>query len=473
MKPIIFGTEGWRAVLADDYTFDRVRVVARAAGKRFQRQPRKAPVAVGHDSRFLGDRFAAVVADELAELGIEARLCAGSLPTPAVGMYVVQNKLAGSVVLTASHNPAEYNGAKVKGPEGASIPEAEAKWIEAEANRILKEEPERAAPAREHPRYDMRETYVARLVSMVDSDLIRRARLTVVADMMHGAAGGYFDKALQKAGCAEIRAVRANPDPTFEWHHPEPIAENLGISAAMTADPAVHVGLATDGDGDRFGMMYQGEYIDIQRTIVLILYHLLKDRGYRGRVVRAINVTSMVDKLCARFDCAAVEKSVGFKNIAPEMVNSTDVVLGVEESGGFGIKGHIPDRDGTLAALMACETLAQEGKPLPAIMDDIFAIVGGRRYFGRIDLTITMEQHAEVARKLPSVRPESLVGQRVVEVNRLDGAKCLREDGTWLLMRLSGTEPLVRIYAEAMSEQETQALLSSGRDLILGMTGGT
>jgi phosphomannomutase len=471
MKPILFGTEGWRAVLADDYTFDRVRAAARAAGRWFQRQPRKAPVAVGHDTRVLGDRFAAAVADELAELGIEARLCTNALPTPAVGVYVVQNALAGSLVLTASHNPAEYNGLKVKGSHGASIPEAEAKWIEAEANRILEEEPEKTAPARQHQRYDMHEQYVNTLVSMVDADLITRAKLVVVADMMHGAGGGYFDRALQQAGCADVRAVRADPDPTFEWHHPEPIGENLGVSAAMTADPSVHVGLATDGDADRFGMMYRGEYIDVQRTIAFILYHLLKDRGYRGRVVRSINVTSMVDKLCAHFGCGVEEKSVGFKNIAPEMIDSTDVVLGVEESGGFGIKGHIPDRDGTLAALMVCEALAQQGKPLPEIMDDIFAIVGGRRYFGRIDLTMTVEQHAEVTGRLSTVRPERLAGQSVVDVNHLDGAKCIREDGTWLLLRLSGTEPLIRIYAEAMSEQDTQTLLSSGRDLIFDMTG--
>jgi len=472
MKPIRFGTEGWRAVLADDYTFTRVRAVARAAGRWFLRQPRKAPVAVGHDTRFMGDRFAAAVADELLELGVEARLCASSLPTPAVGTYVVQNTLSGSVVLTASHNPAEYNGVKVKGPEGASIAEAEAKWIEAEANRSLKEEPDDTAPAREHQRYDMHERYVSTLLSMVDTDLIKRAKLTVVADMMHGAAGGYFDKALRQAGCAEVRAVRADPDPTFEWHHPEPISENLAISAGMTADPSVHVGLATDGDGDRFGMMYRGEYIDVQRTIVFILYHLLKHRGYRGRVVRSINVTSMVDRLCAHFGCGVEEKSVGFKNIAPEMVKSTDVVLGVEESGGFGIKGHIPDRDGTLAALMACEALAPEGKSVPEILDDIFGLVGGRRYFGRIDLTITPEQHAEVAKNLPSIKPGGLAGQKVSSVNRLDGAKCMREDGTWLLLRLSGTEPLVRIYAEAMSEVEMQTLLSAGRDLVLSMTGG-
>jgi phosphomannomutase len=472
MKPITFGTEGWRAVIADDYTFDRVRAVGRAAGQWFKRRPKRGPVAVGHDTRFLGDMFAATVADELAGCGLEVRLCAGPLPTPAVGYFVVQNGLAGSVVLTASHNPAQYNGVKVKGPEAASIPEADAKWIEAEANRLLREEPNDPAPAKEHERFDVHDVYVNRLVSMVDSGLIQRAKLTVVADMMHGAGCGFFDQALRKAGCAEVRAVRSIPDPTFGWKRPEPIGENLEASARMTADPAVAVGLATDGDADRFGMMACGEYVDIQRTIVFILYHLLRDRGYRGRVVRSINVTSMVDKLCAEFGCQAVEKSVGFKNIAPEIVNSTDVVLGVEESGGFGIKGHIPDRDGTLAALMVCETLAQERRSVSEILDDIFKLIGGRRFFGRIDLNITAEQHAKVAQELPAVRPQSLLGREVAEVNRLDGAKCLREDGTWLLFRMSGTEPLVRIYAEAMSEQEMRGMLEEGRKLIAGMSGG-
>jgi len=472
MNPIRFGTEGWRAVLADDYTFGRVRAVARAAARWFRTQAQSATLAVGHDTRFMGYRFAAAVADELAGEGVKPRLCSGPLPTPAVGFYVVQQKLAGAVVLTASHNPAEYNGFKLKGPHASSLEEKDAKWIEVEANRILQQEPERSAPAREHMRFDVREDYINHLVALVDRDLIARAKLTVVADVMHGAGGRYFAEALRRAGCAEVREVRASPDPTFDGQRPEPIEENLALSTRMTADAAVDVGLATDGDADRLGMMARGEYLDIQRAIVFILYHLLKDRGYRGRVVRAINVTSMVDRLCEHFGCQAVERSVGFKHIAPEMVKSDDVVLGVEESGGFGIKGHIPDRDGTLAGLMVCETLAQERKPVHAILDGIFSLIGGRRHFGRVDLTITPEQFEQVARELPSVSPATLAGQKVVEINRLDGAKCLRQDGTWLLFRLSGTEPLVRVYAEGLSEGEVESLLSAGRDLVENMASG-
>ena len=472
MKPVRFGTEGWRAVLAEDYTFERVRAVARATGKWFRAQPLQAPVAVGHDTRFLGARFAAAVADELAEVGVTPHLCAGPLPTPAAVYYAVSHQLAGAVVLTASHNPAEWNGFKVKRAEGASVLEEEAKAIEVEANRLLAAAAGESAPQAVHQRFDVRDAYVDHLVSLVDREAIARAKLTVVADLMHGSGSGFFDEALRRAGCAEVRAVRATPDPTFEGKHPEPIGRNLEPSIPLTADPGVAIGLATDGDADRLGLMAHGEYIDIQRTIIFVLYHLLKNRKWRGRVVRAINVTSGVDRLCERYGCTVTETSVGFKNIAPEMVASDDIVLAVEESGGFGLRDHIPDRDGSLAALVACEALAYEGKPARDILADAFAAAGGEPVFDRVDLRFPPEKRDRVADGLPSLAPDAIAGQPVAEVNRLDGAKYIRRDGSWLLMRISGTEPLVRVYAEARSKEAVSQLLEAGRELVLGMTGG-
>ncbi|UCC67457.1 MAG: phosphoglucomutase/phosphomannomutase family protein [Armatimonadota bacterium] len=472
MAEIRFGTEGWRAVLADGYTFDNVRVVARAAARWFKQQPRQAPVAIGHDTRFLGDRFAAAAADELAHSGIEPHLCTAYLPTPAIGYYVVANNLAGALVLTASHNPAEWNGVKLKAPEGGPAEEADVKWVGDEANRILRNEPHPRAPARDHQRFDVREAYLERILSLVDRDAIARAKLTVVADIMHGAGGGYFDEALRRAGCAEVRTVRPDPDPTFDGKHPEPIGPNLEESVSLTADPDVSIGLATDGDGDRLGLMAHGEYIDIQRSIVFVLYHLLKNRGWRGRVMRSINVTSMVDRLCDHYRCSVTETSVGFKNMGPEMVKSDDVLLAVEESGGFGIKGHIPDRDGSLAALIACEALAYEAKPARDILSDIFALTGGRCYFDRLDLRLQPEQRDKLHEALPSLAPDALAGQPVETVNRLDGAKYIRKDGSWLLLRLSGTEPLVRVYVEARGEADVHKLLEAGRDLVLDMAKG-
>lgn len=318
----------------------------------------------------------------------------------------------------------------------------------------------------------MKQAYLDQLVSMVDRELIARARLTVVADMMHGAAGGYFDEALRRAGCAEVRAVRADPDPLFEGRNPEPIGPNLQASTAMTADPAVAAGLATDGDGDRLGLMAAGEYVDIQRTIVLVLYHLLHHRGWRGRVVRAINVTSMVDRLCQAFGCTVTETSVGFKNIAPEMVADPNVILGVEESGGFGIRGHIPDRDGSLAALMVCEAIAQEGRPVPEILDRIYGLVGGRLHFGRVDIRLDEDNSARLREAMPTLAANSLAGQSVADINRLDGAKLVLRGGSWLLVRISGTEPLARVYAEGRSQQEMEDLLRSGRELVARAAGG-
>jgi len=472
MRPIRFGTEGWRAVLAEDYTFDRVRAVARATGRWFKEQGAAAPVAIGHDTRFLGVHFAAAVADELAECGLETRLCTGPLPTPATSFYVVSNQLAGAVVLTASHNAAEWNGVKVKRPEGASVLEEEAKWIESEANRIAQDPPGRWAPRREHPCFAVRDSYVDHLLSQVDSKAIARAKLTVVADLMHGAGAGFFDEALRRAGCAAVRAVRANPDPTFDGRHPEPVGPNLVSSTALTADPAVSIGLATDGDGDRLGMMAHGQYVDVQRAIVFVLYHLLKNRQWRGTVVRAVDVTSMVDRVCEHYGAKVVETSIGFKNLAREMIGASDIILAVEESGGFGIQGHIPDRDGSLAALVACETLAYEGKPVREILADIFALVGGERVYDRLDLRLTAEQRERIAEQLSGLNPDAIAGQMVVDVNRLDGAKYIRKDGTWMMLRLSGTEPLARVYAEGSSDEDVRALLEAGRGLVVGMVGG-
>ncbi len=472
MRPIHFGTEGWRAVLGEQYTFHNVRAVARAAARWFQRLPQQGPVAVGHDTRFMGDRFASAVADELAAAGVEPALSTGPLPTPAICYYVAEHGLSGAIVLTASHNPAEYNGFKVKTHHGASLGAEDAAWIGEEANRLVASALGEPAPAVAHKRFDVREEYLERVLSLVDRGAISQAKLRVVADCMHGSGGNYFDEALRRVGCAEVKALRTSPDPTFEWQHPEPIGPNLEASIPLTAEPDVDIGLATDGDADRFGMMAHGEYIDIQRTIAFVLYHLLKNREWRGRVVRAINVTSMVDRLCEHYGCEVTEASVGFKNIAPEMIASDEVILGVEESGGFGIRGHIPDRDGTLAALVACEALAAEGKPVREVLDDLFELVGGRLFFDRVDLRLTHDQRDRVQEALPSLEPAELAGQPLVSVNRLDGVKMIRADGSWLLTRLSGTEPLVRIYTEARSEADVKSLLEAGQRLMVEASGG-
>jgi phosphomannomutase len=468
MAAISFGTEGWRALLADDYTFANVRRVAAATASWLKLQPQGNPVAVGHDTRFMGDRFAAAVADEVAAAGVEAHLCSGHLPTPAVSYYLTANHLAGGIVLTASHNPAEYNGFKVKTRYGASIEQEGAKWIEAEANRLVRQRGLFvAAPVSAPTRFDVREDYLDRVISLVDREAITKARLRVVADLMHGAGIGYFDEALRRVGCADVRVIRGDLNPTFDWKRPEPIGPYLEPSVALTGETSVNVGLATDGDADRFGLMADGEYIDIQQAIVLVLYHLLKNRNERGRVLRSLNVTSMVDRLCEHFGCSVKETSVGFKNIGPEMARSDDVILGVEESGGFAMRGHLPDRDGTLAALRVCEALAMEGKPVREILGDAYSLIGGRRHYDRLDVEILPEQHKRLSRRVPKLKPRRLAGQKVTEISYLDGAKFIRADGSWLLARLSGTEPLVRVYAEAWTPADVAALLADGREVIL------
>jgi phosphomannomutase len=206
--------------------------------------------------------------------------------------------------------------------------------------------------------------------------------------------------------------------------------------------------------------------VDVMRAIVLILYHLLKNRQWRGKVVRAVDVTSMVDSLCHHYGVAVVETSIGFKNLAREMIESEDIILAVEESGGFGIRGHIPDRDGSLAALVACEALAYERKPVRDVLADIFALAGGERFYDRLDIRLTADQRARLSDRLPELSPDIIAGQKVAEINRLDGSKYIRTDGTWVMLRLSGTEPLVRIYAEGMGQADVRALLEAGRSLV-------
>lgn len=471
MGPIRFGTEGWRAIIADEYTFHNVRGVARATGRWFQKKGFTTSVAVGYDTRFLGDRFAQVTADEIAACDLPVHLCVGPLPTPALSYYVVNHGLAGAAMLTASHNLGEYNGFKVKRAEGCSVFDDEAKWIEDKANDILQaDQPHLWAKRGEHVRFDVREEYVAGLLSLVDTDAIRKADLTVVADVMHGAGGGFFEVALERAGCG-VRAVRVDPDPTFGGRHPEPLGPNLEQSVAMTADPSVDLGVATDGDADRLGMMAHGEYLDVMRAIVYVLYHLLKNRRWKGTVVRSVNVTGMLDRLCEHYGAKVVETSVGFKSIAREMMESKDIILAVEESGGFGIRGHIPDRDGTLAALTVCEARAVEGKPVRDTLKRVFDLVGGPRWYDRLDIRLTPRQQTGLAEKLGALAPDTLAGRAVTEINRIDGEKYLRDDGTWVMLRPSGTEPLTRIYAEGRSPEDVQNLLEAGRSMVEKVSG--
>ncbi len=478
MKPIVFGTDGWRAVIAEDYTFDGVWAVASGYGEWLVAQKETRPVLVSFDARFLSENFAAVAAAALAAKGLRVRISDKPAITPAASYWVASNNFAGAAVITASHNPAEWNGFKIKTADGASSPPELTGPVQSHANALLKVRHGESAPGMTGAAMpqdalnvpptesvDLREPYLTRLKQLADMELIRRAGLKVLVDNMHAAGSGYLDALLQGAGC-DVKAVRSERNPLFGGVRPEPIAENLGASLPLTRENGIQVGFALDGDGDRLGIMAEGEFINTHRMMALLALHILKNRGERGALVRTTNMTSMIDALAAHFGVPLIETPVGFKHIAKLML-SREVAIGGEESGGTGFSGHIPERDACLAALRICEFIATERKSIPELLEMLWGYVGGVHYFARRDVHLSEERKQAALKSLEGNPPDKIAGRPVVSLNPLDGRKFFFENNDWLLIRPSGTEPLVRIYAEAKSEKDLNALLQAG-DALLG-----
>jgi phosphomannomutase len=469
MKPITFGTDGWRAVIADDYTFQRVWAVATAYAEWLQSQNEARPILVSFDARFSSEHFAAVAASAISAKGFKVFISNAPAVTPAASYMVAAKKLAGAAIITASHNPAAWNGFKIKTSDGASSPPELTTPVQTRANAIVKagqfpEEIEVLAPPTVEV-IDFKPDYLARLAELADMELIRKAKPKVVVDIMHGAGKGYLEVLLQQAGCETI-VVRSERNPSFGGVNPEPIEVNLGASIPLTKEPGVAAGFALDGDGDRLGLMADGEFINTHRTMALLALHSLKNRGERGALVRTVNMTSMIDALAAHFKVPLIEVPVGFKNIAKLMLER-DVTIGGEESGGTGFSGHIPERDSCLAALRMCEFMARENKTVPQLLELLWPYVGGPYYFKRYDLRITPEQKEKILAKLEGTQPKSFAGRPVENIDSKDGRKYFFPNNEWLLIRPSGTEPLIRIYAEAKkSEGEVDQLLEAAKGFL-------
>ncbi|WP_324718154.1 phosphoglucomutase/phosphomannomutase family protein [Carboxydochorda subterranea] len=472
-RPIRFGTDGWREVIADGYTFERVRIVA-AAIARYLRETGTAArgVAVGYDARFLSDRFARAVAEVLAGAGIPVWLSTRQVPTPALAVAVVQRHLGGGVMITASHNPPEFNGVKFKPPYGGSATEAITRPVEAWANEMLVsgQGVERLALDRAIEQglvrpFDPVEPYLERILTLVDTQAIARAGLAVVTDPMHGAARGVLAQALRRAGCRTVHAIREEANPGFGGVNPEPIEANLEAlqQSVRALGSGVHAGFAVDGDGDRIGMVDEtGRFVNAHQIFALLLMHLVEHRGLRGEVVKTVSTTSMVDQLASRYGLPLVETPVGFKYVCARMLEA-DVLIGGEESGGIGVRGHIPERDGIVSALLMAELMAGTGRTARQLVEWLEGRVGPHRY-GRLDLHL--EETADlgaVRRHVSEWQPDVVAGTPVVEAKRTDGLKLLLQDGSWVMLRASGTEPLVRIYAEAPDDRRVRALLEAGR----------
>ncbi len=468
---IHFGTDGWRAVIADTFTFENVRLVSQAVANWVNKQytgQNSPEMVVGYDTRFLSDRFAMETARVLAANGIIVWLTRTDCPTPSISYNVKDKNAVAGVVITASHNPPRYNGFKVKSGYGGSATAEECHKIEAELALIqvsgnkVNEMPYDEALAQEKiRRFDPSWVYYQHLTDLVNVDKISEGELNIVADAMWGAGRGAFTSILSRTRC-HVTGIRDVLNPGFGGIHPEPMTKYLNELIATVQRLQAHVGLATDGDADRIGAIdAQGNFIDPHHIFALTLRHLVENKGLRGDVVKTVSTTLMIDALCKKYDLKLHETPVGFNYIADLMMNN-DVLIGGEESGGISVRGHIPEGDGILMGLMLLEVMATAKAPLHEIVADLQNNFGPAHY-ARIDARLSKAiPKKEMVKLLTDNAPAKLAGETVSRVDTLDGVKFYLSDGGWLLVRPSGTEPVLRIYAEAHTPDMVKALLDEG-----------
>jgi phosphoglucomutase len=462
---IRFGTSGWRAIIADEFTFAAVRRVTQAISNWIKRRADGFKVIVGYDTRFMAELFAADAARVLASNGLEPLLCNGPTPTPVISYAVRSNRAAGAINFTASHNPPEYSGIKFSTADGApALPEVTSE-IEQEILNLEGADFSSAPPdGASLEKLSFVEGYLKDLASKINFQAIARASLRIAYDPLWGTGRGCLDKALRNAGC-QVLMLHDWRDVYFGGHAPEPDKEVLGELREKVVAGGYHLGLATDGDSDRFGVLDRdGSFISPNLILTLLVDYLACSRGWADQVARSVSTTHLIDRVAQRRGIKVIETPVGFKFIG-QLINDGSIAIGGEESAGLSIRGHYPEKDGILACLLVTEMVANRKASLKEMLAQIYADVG-KLISARIGVRLTPDLQRALKEKL-SREPERLAGRRVVSINRIDGAKFILEDGSWLLMRPSGTEPLVRIYAEASTEQDLNVLLESGRQYIL------
>lgn len=464
---IKFGTDGWRAVISDGFTYGNVRIVAQAIADYVNDLPGGGKtVVIGYDTRFMSDHYALECAAVLAANGLRVLLADGVTPTPALSFAVKKRQAAGGIMITASHNPYQYNGIKYKADyAGSALPEIIAGIEQRLGQNAVKLMPLQEAKALAKMEYFAAEAdYLEHLRTLVDLEKIAGAGLRVVVDPMHGAGAGVIKRLLAGAGM-DVNETRGERNPLFGGVNPEPIRPNLqALVDTVTAEKA-DAGFATDGDADRVGAVdANGEFINSHVIYALLFRYLVSVRKWTGGVVKTFSTSQMIDKLAYKFNIPVFETPIGFKYIC-ELFLKEDILLGGEESGGIGFKHHIPERDGILSSLLLMEMMAEYGRPLHEIIDDLMREVG-YHYYDRMDLHLTAETKEKALKLLAEMKPRTFAGTGVADILDLDGVKLMLRDGSWILFRASGTEPVIRIYAEAGSRDLVGLLLKTGRSLI-------
>ncbi len=462
--PIKFGTSGWRAIVADEFTVANIRRAVTGIGRFVAAQPGGPhTVLVGRDPRFLGETFVAEAAAVLAANGVQPRVIPEPAPTPAIAYAIRQQKAAGGINFTASHNPPEYNGIKFSTPDGApALPETTGQ-IEA-AIEALGDEPVLAAPEVEAEETDVKPEYLKRLAELVDFGVIQKSGIKVVFDPFWGAARGYSDQILREHGVA-VETVHDYRDVLFGGHAPEPDGELLNDCRAKMKEIGAGIGIATDGDADRFGIVDEdGTYIQPNYVIALLFDYLMETRGWKNGVAKSVATTNLINALAERNGVELYETPVGFKFIG-ELINQDKIAIGGEESAGLTIRGHVPEKDGILAGLLVTEMTARRGKNLSTQLQELFGKVGSF-YPHRENFRLTPEVKAKFTEKVKG-DPSELGGRKVQSIVRTDGLKLILDDGSWVCYRLSGTEPVVRVYTEVRKPEDSARLSEAAKAWVL------
>ena len=458
---IKFGTDGWRGVIGEEYTFNNVRLVAQAIADYVNgRGEAKAGIVVGYDARFLSRRFAEECAVVIANQGVKVWLADDILPTPALTWQVKDRVAAGGVMITASHNPADYNGLKFKASYGGSASPEIVADIEKYVRRLEEqggEFPKQEAKGQVEM-FGPEEAYLKHVRSMLNGDLLKGFKGKILFDVMHGASRGYAASLAKDYGL-NLTELRAEYNPSFGGVSPEPIDKNLAVLRQAVLKEKPVIALATDGDGDRIGAMdADGRFINPHQIMALLTKYLVEKRGWNGGVVQTLTVSELVKKVAGKYKLELYETPVGFKYVANLMLEK-DILIGGEESGGIGIKGYIPERDGVLLGYLLIEMVAAYGKTLGQLLDEMMDELG-YYYYGREDLHLANERKERLMNGLKVSPPVKLGKQEVLSANCTDGCKLYLPDG-WVMFRASGTEPIVRVYAEATSEAGLAELLST------------
>jgi phosphoglucomutase len=472
-SPIKFGTSGWRGLIADDFTFANVRLAVTAIAEHVKVKAKSPTILVGYDTRFYSEEFSQLAVDTLQQHGIRTLLCETFTPTPAIAFEIMRRKLDAAINFTASHNPAQYHGLKFSSADaGPALPEV-TKDIEARvAKMIAKDGPFPISPAATShskksagEKVNLRENYLKRLEELVQFETLRKAKPSLVVDALHGCGAGYLDRTLNDHGVT-VKVIRTERDCLFDGTGPDVSEENLAPLRKTVVDSKGTAGLATDGDADRFGIVDRdGTWIQPNLILALVYDYLVETRKWKMPAARSVATTQMIDAVAKLHGQTVHQTPVGFKYIG-QLIREDKIALGGEESAGLTIRGHIPEKDGILACLLVAEMIAARGASIGEQVRAMYKKLGREFWPVRENLRLSDEQKANAVKRV-AVDSSTLAGRKVISIDRTDGAKFVLDDGSWMLLRLSGTEPLLRLYVEAESAAASAKLTREASQWVL------